>query len=143
MNSQRKWQGNKTDLNKIHAWLKSQTSWLIKVLHSHWSRTLDMQPKYLTSMLIEELHYSLMFWNMLDASKLHVLAENTCNPNSCIAKICDFIEFMNCQEEVCQPNCMNSLEINAWPLLLTSLSLEVSSVRKLLAFRLNLGYKQR
>ena len=74
MNSQGNWQGNNTDLNNIHAW-----------------------PKYLTSMLIEILHYSLMFWNILDASMLHLLAENTCKPNSCIAEICDFIEFMNCQ----------------------------------------------
>ena len=64
MNSQVNWQGNKTNLNNIHAW-----------------------PKYLTSMLIEVLHYSLMFWNILDASMFHLLAEMN-----------DSMAFMNCQE---------------------------------------------
>ena len=64
MNSQGNWQGNNTDLDSIHAW-----------------------PKYLTCWQVEVLHYSLMFWNILDASILHLLA-----------KIYDSMAFMNCQE---------------------------------------------
>ena len=52
MNSQENWQGNNTDLDSIHAW-----------------------PKYLTCWQVEVLHYSLMFWNILDASMIHLLAE--------------------------------------------------------------------
>ena len=64
MNSQGNWQGNNTDLDSIHAW-----------------------PKYLTCWQVEVLHYSLMLWNILDASILHLLA-----------KIYDSMAFMNCQE---------------------------------------------
>ena len=64
MNSQGNWQGNNTDLDSIHAWLKYLTCWQVEVLH-----------------------YSLMFWNILDASILHLLA-----------KIYDSMAFMNCQE---------------------------------------------
>ena len=64
MNSQGNWQGNNTDLDSIHAW-----------------------PKYLTSWQVEVLHYSLMFWNILDASMIHLLAE-----------MYDSMAFMNCQE---------------------------------------------
>ena len=76
MNSQGNWQGNNTHLDSIHAW-----------------------PKYLTCWQEEVLHYSLMFWNILDASMIHLLAKmydygihelsrrqgskpNTCKPKS-------------------------------------------------------------
>ena len=64
MNSQGNWQGNNIDFDSIHAW-----------------------PKYLTYFVDRSLALSIMFWNILHASMIDLLAE-----------MYDSMAFMNCQE---------------------------------------------
>ena len=47
---------NAKKLHEIVAWTQPNllTSWLIEFLHSHWSKTLDMQPKYMTPWMVKK-----------------------------------------------------------------------------------------